>query len=169
MSIFTSDLEVIHNGTKVLRTMCPFYTFLCFHQVFSGALRASGRSSIPMVTSITSFVVIRQIFLGIFTKGAADITIIGWSYSLTWGIAAVLTGLYYLFSGWLKKEEARSVQYNWIYKNMVADSPCFYYSTIGGMKFSIAVHRRGWWMTKWMRGPLFCTMNVLVWKQIGKA
>lgn len=65
-----------------------------------------------MVTSITSFVVIRQIFLGIFTKGAADITIIGWSYSLTWGIAAVLTGLYYLFSGWLKKEEARSVQYN---------------------------------------------------------
>lgn len=112
MSIFTNDAEVISNGTKVLRTMCPFYTFLCFHQVFSGALRASGRSSIPMITSITSFVVIRQIFLGIFTKGAADITIIGWSYSLTWGIAAVLTGLYYLFSGWLKKEETRAVQYH---------------------------------------------------------
>ena len=109
MSIFTSDMEVIHNGTKVLRTMCPFYTFLCFHQVFSGALRASGRSSIPMITSITSFVVIRQIFLAAVTKSAADITVIGWSYSLTWGIAAVMTGMYYLFSGWLKKEEARSI------------------------------------------------------------
>jgi Na+-driven multidrug efflux pump len=31
----------------------------------SGALRASGRSSVPMVTSIMAFVVIRQIFLAI--------------------------------------------------------------------------------------------------------
>ena len=109
MSIFTDDASVIHNGTLVLRTMCPFYTFLCFHQVYSGALRASGRSSLPMITSITSFVVIRQIFLALFTAGA-DITVIGWSYSITWGIAAMLTGICYFGSGWLKKEETRAVQ-----------------------------------------------------------
>lgn len=60
-----------------------------------------------MITSIVSFVVIRQIFLAIFTKTISDITIIGWGYSITWGIAAVLTGIYYFASGWLKKEEEK--------------------------------------------------------------
>lgn len=107
MRIFTQEADVIENGTLILRTMCPFYIFLCFHQVYSGALRASGRSSVPMITSIVSFVVIRQIFLAIFTKTISDITIIGWGYSITWGIAAVLTGIYYFASGWLKKEEEK--------------------------------------------------------------
>ena len=110
MAIFTKDEEVIHAGTLILRTMCPFYTFLCFHQVFSGALRASGRSSVPMITSITAFVVIRQIYLALFTGPSADITVIGWGYSLTWGIAAILTGAYYFGSGWMKKEEERIAQ-----------------------------------------------------------
>lgn len=107
MRIFTQDSDVIQNGTLILRTMCPFYIFLCFHQVYSGALRASGRSSVPMITSIVSFVVIRQIFLAVFTKTISDITVIGWGYSITWGIAAVLTGIYYFASGWLKKEEEK--------------------------------------------------------------
>lgn len=107
MRIFTQDPDVIQNGTLILRTMCPFYIFLCFHQVYSGALRASGRSSVPMITSIVSFVVIRQIFLAVFTKTITDITVIGWGYSITWGIAALLTGIYYFASGWLKKEEAK--------------------------------------------------------------
>ena len=107
MRIFTQEADVIEDGTLILRTMCPFYIFLCFHQVYSGALRASGRSSVPMITSIVSFVVIRQIFLAIFTKTISDITIIGWGYSITWGIAAVLTGIYYFASGWLKKEEEK--------------------------------------------------------------
>ena len=107
MGIFTNDVDVIHDGTLILRIMCPFYIFLCFHQVYSGALRASGRSSVPMITSITAFVVIRQIYLAIFTAKATDIAVIGWGYSLTWGIAAVLTTIYYFGSGWLKKEEMK--------------------------------------------------------------
>lgn len=107
MRIFTQDADVIEDGTLILRTMCPFYIFLCFHQVYSGALRASGRSSVPMITSIVSFVVIRQIFLAVFTKTISDITVIGWGYSITWGIAALLTGIYYFASGWLKKEEEK--------------------------------------------------------------
>lgn len=107
MGIFTQDADVIQNGTLILRTMCPFYIFLCFHQVYSGALRASGRSSVPMITSIVSFVVIRQIFLAVVTKSVSDITVIGWGYSITWGIAALLTGSYYFASGWLKMEEEK--------------------------------------------------------------
>lgn len=105
MRIFTSDREVIEDGTAILRIMCPCYIFLCFHQMYSGALRASGRSSVPMITSILAFVVARQIYLAVAIPLMHDIKVIGIGYSFTWGLAAVLTGFYYFHSKWLQKEE----------------------------------------------------------------
>lgn len=107
MQIFSPDQEVIENGTIILRIMCPFYIFLCFHQMYSGALRASGRSSVPMITSIASFVVIRQIYLAIIIPHATDISVIGWCYSFTWVLAAAFTSIYYFASNWLKIEEKK--------------------------------------------------------------
>jgi Na+-driven multidrug efflux pump len=105
ISFFSKDPEVIEAGSRCIRCMCPFYFALCIHQVFSGALRASGRSSIPMITSIISFVVVRQIFLALALKLTHDISIVAYGYSFTWCLAAALTGCYYAFSRWLTKEE----------------------------------------------------------------
>ena len=102
MRIFTSDMDVI-DGTIILRIMCPCYIFLCFHQVYSGALRASGRSSVPMITSIIAFVVMRQIFLAVAIPLYHHISIIGIGYSFTWAMAALMTGIYYFTSNWLQK------------------------------------------------------------------
>lgn len=107
ISFFSQDPEVIAAGAKCIRAMCPFYAALCFHQVYSGALRASGRSSVPMVTSILAFVVIRQIFLMLILNIVHDITMVGFSYSFTWILAACFTAYYFFSSHWLKKEEAR--------------------------------------------------------------
>lgn len=106
IGFFSKDPEVIEVGSRCIRCMCPFYFALCIHQVCSGALRASGRSSIPMITSIVSFVVIRQIFLAVVLKLTRDISVVAYGYSFTWCLAAVLTAGYYVFSGWLAKEEA---------------------------------------------------------------
>lgn len=103
MRIFTSDMDVIEDGTIILRIMCPCYIFLCFHQVYSGALRASGRSSVPMVTSIIAFVVMRQIFLAVAIPLYHHISIIGIGYSFTWAMAALMTGIYYFTSNWMQK------------------------------------------------------------------
>lgn len=103
MCIFTSDMDVIEDGTIILRIMCPCYIFLCFHQVYSGALRASGRSSVPMITSIIAFVVMRQIFLAVAIPLYHHISIIGIGYSFTWAMAALMTGIYYFTSNWLQK------------------------------------------------------------------
>lgn len=105
MRIFTSDREVIEDGTAILRIMCPCYIFLCFHQMYSGALRASGRSTVPMITSILAFVVARQIYLAVAIPLMHDIKVIGIGYSFTWDLAAVLTGFYYFHSKWLQREE----------------------------------------------------------------
>ena len=103
MRIFTSDMDVIEDGTIILRIMCPCYIFLCFHQVYSGALRASGRSSVPMITSIIAFVLMRQIFLAVAIPLYHHISIIGIGYSFTWAMAALMTEIYYFTSNWLQK------------------------------------------------------------------
>jgi putative efflux protein, MATE family len=107
ISFFSQDSEVIQAGATCIKVMCPFYFALCLHQVYSGALRASGRSSVPMVTSIMAFVVIRQIFLAIVLQLNHNIAVVGWGYSLTWILAASFTAFYYFTSHWLKVEESR--------------------------------------------------------------
>lgn len=107
ISFFSQDPEVIHAGATCIKVMCPFYFALCLHQVYSGALRASGRSSVPMVTSIMAFVVIRQIFLAIVLQLNHNIAVVGWGYSLTWILAASFTAFYYFTSHWLQVEESR--------------------------------------------------------------
>lgn len=106
IGFFSQDPGVIQAGVTMIRIMCPFYLFLSLHQNYSGALRASGRSAVPMVTSVMAFVVIRQIYLAAVMPKVHDISVIGWGYSGTWILAAAFTSSYYFASRWLQKEEA---------------------------------------------------------------
>lgn len=102
IGIFSNDPEVIHAGATMMRIMVPFYIPLCFHQIYSGALRAGGRTMIPMLTSIISFVFLRQIFLWIMMPIFNNIDTVAWGYSVTWTLAAIFTSVYYHFSKWLR-------------------------------------------------------------------
>lgn len=106
ISFFSRDARVIAQGAMLMRVMSPFYIFLAVHSVFSGALRAAGHSNIPMLTSIISFVVLRQIYLAVVMPRFHNLSLIGYGYSFTWLTAAVLTSIYYFTSHWLKKQEA---------------------------------------------------------------
>lgn len=95
IAIFSDDVEVINYGSVLIRIMCPFYTSLCLHQIYSGAIRAKGHSSIPMFISVFCFVVIRQIFLAAFINIYHSINLIGIGYSFTWTLAGLISLLYY--------------------------------------------------------------------------
>lgn len=108
IEIFSRDPDVIAAGASMIRVMIPFYIALTFHQVYSGALRAGGYTVIPMITSIISFVFLRQIYLSIAMPIFNHIDIVAWGYSLTWSCAAIFTALYYHFSHWLTKNKLGS-------------------------------------------------------------
>lgn len=101
VEIFSTDPDVIVAGAAMIRIMIPFYIALVFHQVYSGALRASGLTIVPMITSIVSFVFMRQIFLWIAMPMFNSIDIVAWGYSVTWTLAAILTSTYFHFANWL--------------------------------------------------------------------
>jgi putative MATE family efflux protein len=105
IEIFSREADVIAAGASMVRVMIPFYIALVFHQIYSGALRAGGYTIVPMLTSIFSFVILRQIYLSIAMPIFNHTDIVAWGYSLTWSCAAIFTGLYYHFSNWLHKSK----------------------------------------------------------------
>ncbi len=108
VGFFSQEADVIAAGAVLIRIICPFYGILCVHQVLTGALRACGRSHVPMITAVLAFVVYRQVFLALALPRIHDIAVIGWSFSTSWVLGAVLTSTYYLASHCIQREEAAS-------------------------------------------------------------
>lgn len=100
ISVFSTNPTVMAYGARQLRIMLPFYTFLSVNNILSGALRGAGKTAVPMVIMITSFTVIRQLFLFIGMRMNRSIDVVFWSYSVTWAISSILTITYYRMSRW---------------------------------------------------------------------
>ncbi len=96
VAFFNDKAEVVSYGAMLLRHITPFYVLTCFNQIYSGALRGSGNSRIPMFIMLGSFVVFRQIYL--FTMAnfiSNEIIPIAMGYPAGWFLCSLLTGLYY--------------------------------------------------------------------------
>ncbi len=103
VGFFTQDPAVIAVGATAMRTMIPFFIPLGVHLIYSGVLRAQAKTIIPMLVSIISMVVVRQLYLWMIMPIFNRINVVSWGYSLTWSLAAILTTTYfYLIKG---KEE----------------------------------------------------------------
>ena len=100
LRIFSPDPVVLDIGMQFVYLFVPGYFILCFTQIIPGALRGAGDVRTATVICITSFVVIRQIYLFLVTKLWYSITAVSLSYPLTWAIAAVALILYYRRSDW---------------------------------------------------------------------
>jgi len=99
VSIFIDDAEVdvIHYGVFLLRMNGPFFLFACFNQVYNGALRGCGKSSLGMIGMVGSFVVFRQIYLYIFANYISNtFTPIAFSYPAGWALCSILMTTFYL-------------------------------------------------------------------------
>ena len=89
-------------GAQMMRTVIPFYVFLIFHQVISGAVRGAGYTTMPMISAVFSFTFLRQIFLNTFMSSVQDVSLVFWSYALTWGVSGIIMLCYTLFGPWKK-------------------------------------------------------------------
>ena len=99
VAIFNSNPEVIGYGAMFLRYLTPFYLLWCVNQIYSGAIRGAGRSAVPMVIMLSSYVVCRQIYLFIISRVCYTIVPTIFCYPTGWLIAAICTVIYYLKVG----------------------------------------------------------------------
>ncbi len=95
-AFFNSKPEVVSYGALLLRLLSPFYYFFCINQIYSGALRGSGNSQVPMLIMLGSFVVFRQIYLYVMAHFISnEIVPIAMGYPAGWFVCSAVTLLYY--------------------------------------------------------------------------
>jgi putative MATE family efflux protein len=100
VSLFTKDEEVISYGSMFIHTNVFFLLFNCINHVLAGALRGRGDSKGPMIIMITSFVVLRQIYLFIVSRFVSNTPrVIGFGYPVGWMTCCVIE-LAYFFIRW---------------------------------------------------------------------
>lgn len=112
LSLFNSDPEVLRYGTMFVLYMSPFYIPYCLTQIYSGALRGTGDGLSPMIITISSFVVFRQLYLLIGTQFINTPLFVGLSYPAGWVMSVLLLTIVYHSGHWEKKLLARQQAQN---------------------------------------------------------
>ena len=96
LKFFTSDESVIKFGILFLRANTFFLLFNCVNHVLAGGLRGMSDSKGPMVIMISSFVVIRQIYLFIMARFISNTALtIGLGYPVGWITCCIIEVSYY--------------------------------------------------------------------------
>ena len=94
--IGTAESGVIRYGTMFLTWLTPFYLLPCFNQIYGGALRGEGRSGIPMVTLLFSFVFFRQIYLFVMSRYISNTILpIALGYPAGWLLCSIILAIAY--------------------------------------------------------------------------
>ena len=96
VSLFTSKENAIRCGVLLLRFISPFYLFCCFIQIFTGSVSGIGRTFVPMIILVTSFIGARQLYLYVVTRLATNSVVsVGLSYPVGWICAGIAMIIYY--------------------------------------------------------------------------
>ena len=104
MRIFTDDVQVLEIASYLMMFYSPFYAAYVCIEIFSGAIRGTGNSFIPMVMvccGVCLFRVLWILFILPFHRTLAMVVI---SYPISWVFTSALFAVYYLHGGWMRKQ-----------------------------------------------------------------
>ena len=101
IGIFASTDASIDFGTMHMRTICLFYFLLAFSHCIAGIMRGAGKASVPMVTMLVCWCVIRVSYITIAVKFVNQLTTVSWAYPLTWTLSSIIFLIYFLKADWI--------------------------------------------------------------------
>lgn len=95
--IFVADQQVIDLTVSLLHFFAPVYWLYIVGDVYSGAIRGTGDSILPMILTFIGTCLVRIIWLLVLPSGSSIWSII-LCYPVTWGG----TSLLYIVYGWMR-------------------------------------------------------------------
>ena len=94
--LFSPDAKVIEYGVLFIRLNTFFLLFNCINHVLAGALRGRGDSRGPMIIMLSTFVILRQIYLFFITRFVANTpSIVAFGYPIGWMSCCAIELAYY--------------------------------------------------------------------------
>ena len=95
-TMFSNEKEVLDFSQHFITLQAPFYFLMCYNQTYSGALRGVGKSTIPMLLMLFSFVLFRQTYLFVIKNFFGNpLTGIAVAYPVGWAMCSLLLTIYY--------------------------------------------------------------------------
>ena len=94
--MFTTDADVIKIGSDMLVLIAPWYIVYVFIEILAGALRGIGDVIVPVIITLGGICVLRILWLAVALKVSPTISVIIFSYPVTWILTALIfIGYYY--------------------------------------------------------------------------
>ena len=96
ISAFNRTPEVIAYGTTQARTVT-----LSFSHCIAGILRGAGKASVPMITMLCFWCIVRVSYITLIVRFIPVINVIFWAYPLTWSLSSIVFLIYFLKADWV--------------------------------------------------------------------
>ena len=101
IGFFNSELVVIDYGVRHMRTICLFYFLLAFSHCIAGIMRGAGKASVPMVTMLVFWCLVRVSYITIAVKLVNELETVSRAYPITWTCSSIVFLIYFLKADWI--------------------------------------------------------------------
>lgn len=101
VAFFASNQLSIDFGTMHMRTICLFYFLLAFSHCIAAIMRGAGKASVPMVTMLICWCVVRVSYITIAVQFVNKLTTVSWAYPITWSLSSIIFLIYFLKADWI--------------------------------------------------------------------
>lgn len=103
LGIYSTDLEVIQVGSRILLTILPFNIVFVPVEVFAGAMRGTGYSIVPTLITALSVCLIRVPWALIMANIWHTVEVLAFAYPISWILAAIVFFFVYARGTWLRR------------------------------------------------------------------
>jgi len=113
IGIFNDQPEVVDFGTRHMRTICLFYFLLALSHCIASILRGAGKASVPMVTMLVCWCLIRVSYITIAVRIVPELETVSRAYPITWTCSSIVFLIYFFKADWIHnfdRLEARTKQ-----------------------------------------------------------
>ena len=93
--IGANEPQVVYYGRLILLWITPWHVITVYNQIYAGALRGAGKSSIPMAAMLFSFVLFRQLYEIVISKYVNHVIPVAFGYPAGWILCSILLAFGY--------------------------------------------------------------------------
>ena len=101
IAFFNASPLVVDFGVRHMRIICLFYFLLAFSHCMAGILRGAGKSTVPMLTMLICWCLIRVTYITLTISYINRLEVVSWAYPLTWTCSSIVFLIYFLKADWL--------------------------------------------------------------------
>ena len=107
LRIFSSDLEVLEIGSRMVWMMAPFYCTFILIEILSATIRGTGDSIKPMLLTCGGVCVLRVVWIFTVLPFHNTLDTLLLSYPITWALTSFLFLIYYRRGNWMRRQIAK--------------------------------------------------------------